>query len=550
MSAHPPVPRPHVLVVGSGMAGLTFALEMAGIARVTILTKKRRADSNTNWARGGIAAAVGEDDDPSLHLRDTLEAGGGLCQADAVRVLVSEGPARVRELLQRGARFARSGEGFRLGREGGHSRRRIVHSGDRTGGEIERTLLAAVAAREDIEVVEDALVVDLLVDRSARGGRRVVGATVLDGENRLRSLEAEIVFLATGGSGQAWLHTTNPLIATGDGVAVAWRAGAALANLEFVQFHPTALVGSGDPAFLISEALRGEGAVLRRIDGTSVMQAVDPRGSLAPRDIVARAIDQELRRTGDPWVVLDVGAIPEPEFAEHFPEALAACRRAGIDPRDGIPVVPAAHYQCGGIWTDLEGRSTLPGLFAAGEVACTGVHGANRLASNSLLEALVFSWRAARAAREALGGGILRGADLPPSPDLRWVQPFPSVPPSGQSAGRTADAAEETEDLGAARVALRELAWRCAGIVRSDEGIRDGQSGVAELFERGRQAAGLAGPGVEAMEFLNLVTLVSLVLESAAGRRESRGLHYTVDHPVPSGGAPPRDTVLLPEEPA
>jgi L-aspartate oxidase len=432
-----------VLVVGSGIAGLTFALEAARRHRVLLVTKKERADSGTNWARGGIAAVLGDDDAPELHLRDTLEAGAGLCHPDAVEVLVREGPTRVSELADRGADFARGPSGLVLGREGGHSRRRIVHAGDRTGREIETTLLGAVEGTPRIEVLEDHLAVDLLVEEWVGRGEdgappvRCVGALVMDRRTgTLSAITARTTFLATGGWGQAYRYTTNPTIATGDGLAMAYRAGARVANMEFMQFHPTSLHGSGDPAFLLTEAIRGEGAVLRRLDGTEFMARYHPMGSLAPRDVVARAIDRECREHGDPYVLLDLGRLDRVEAEMRFPDALEGCRARGIDPfGPGIPVVPAAHYGCGGIVTDLHGRTSLPGLLAAGEVACTGVHGANRLASNSLPEALVFAHRAAAVMEE-------ERERLPAPASPAGPPPWASSPGPAGAVGRRGDDGE------------------------------------------------------------------------------------------------------------
>ncbi|HEX2165601.1 MAG TPA: L-aspartate oxidase, partial [Longimicrobiales bacterium] len=379
-----------VLVIGSGIAGLTFALKAAAGANVHIVTKKERAVSSTNYAQGGIAAVMAPDDSLDLHVRDTLTAGAGLCHLRAVEALVREGPARVRDLIDWGVRFSAAAGSLSLGREGGHSRRRIVHAGDLTGREIEGALIQAVSEHPRITLSEDLQAVDLLLihDEGTRAPR-CSGALLLEHRTgELIEFSARLVLLATGGLGQAYRHTTNPDIATGDGVAMARRAGAALANLEFVQFHPTALYPASERAFLISEAVRGEGAVLRRRNGTDLMAGVHPLGSLAPRDVVARTIDLELKRTGEAYVVLDLAPISPREIEKRFPGILTECAERGLDIRsEPIPVVPAAHYSCGGVVTDSDGRTSIAGLYAAGEVACTGVHGANRLASNSLLEA-------------------------------------------------------------------------------------------------------------------------------------------------------------------
>lgn len=516
-----------ILVVGSGIAGLTFALRVARSHRVLLVTKKERADSGTNWARGGIAAVLGSDDDPGLHIQDTLEAGAGLCHREAVEVLVREGPSRVMELASLGARFATGGDGLALGREGGHSRRRIVHAGDRTGREIETTLLGAVEANPRIQVLEDHLAVDLLLS-GEEGRERCGGALVLDRrDGTLQAVAARMTFLATGGWGQAYRYTTNPPIATGDGLAMAFRAGAEVANMEFVQFHPTSLHGSGDPAFLLTEAIRGEGAVLRRLDGTDFMPRYHPMGSLAPRDIVARAIDRECREAGDPYVLLDLSALDRSDAERRFPDALDGCRRRGIDPfGPGIPVVPAAHYGCGGIVTDLEGRTSIPGLLAAGEVACTGVHGANRLASNSLPEALVFAHRAAEVA-EAGARAATEPADLrlPVGVDV------PGPCPEGDDEGSHG-----------AREELRATLWRVAGIVRTDALLEEGVVALEGLLDRAEEGARVQGTA-DALELRNLAWVGSLVVEGARRRHESRGLHYNLDHPGPDERFQ-RDTVL------
>ena len=397
-----------VIIIGSGIAGLTFALKAARIARVVLITKKQRAASNTNYAQGGIAAVMAPEDSADLHVRDTLVAGAGLCHIAAVEGLVREGPARVRELIDWGVDFTRSGSTLSLGREGGHSRRRIVHAADLTGREIERALLAALEADANVELIEDCIAVELLSGNDARTGDcRCAGVLALDHRNNeLVAFAAPVTLLATGGLGQAYLHTTNPDIATGDGVAMAFRLGARVANLEFVQFHPTALYPAREHAFLISEAVRGEGAVLRRMDGSALMSGIHQLESLAPRDVVARAIDMTMKERNEPHVWLDLSPIPEAHMRTRFPNIVAECEARGIDVgKQPLPVVPAAHYACGGVWTDANGRTSMAGLFAAGEVACTGVHGANRLASNSLLEAVVYSHRAA----EQLEIELLRG---------------------------------------------------------------------------------------------------------------------------------------------
>ncbi len=522
-----------VLVIGSGIAGLSFALKAAAHGRVVLVTKKDRAASSTHWAQGGIAAVVDEDDRPDLHVRDTLVAGAGLCHGDAVRSLIADGPARVQELIDWGVRFSMVDGRFDLGREGGHSRRRIVHAADLTGREVERALLEAVAEKSAIQVLEDHAAIDLLI---AEGGpaqpRRCVGALVLDRRTRepVRIEAARMTMLATGGLGRAYRYTTNPDVATGDGVAMAFRAGAAVANLEFIQFHPTALYPPEDRATLISEAVRGEGAILRRSNGEPLLEGTHPQGSLATRDVVARAIHFELERTGDAHVWLDLSAIPEHHLERRFPYILAECSSRGIDiRREPVPVVPAAHYSCGGVLTDQDGRTTLPGLYAAGEVACTGVHGANRLASNSLLEAIVYSHRAA--------------ARVPYEPVCGRSQAIDCVMHAGTEVVTSAD----VERWGRLQSAVRALMWEDAGIVRSDARLsraeatlREYGTEVAENFARLQLDERLS-------ELRNLIETALLVVRSARGRLESRGLHYNVDHPYRNNERYLRDTLLVAE---
>jgi L-aspartate oxidase len=517
-----------VLVVGSGIAGLTFALKLGEGARVVLVTKKERADSSTNYARGGIASVLGPDDRPELHLRDTLVAGAGLCHRAAVDALVREGPDQVRALMAWGAEFDRTEGGeLSLAREGGHSRRRIAHAGDHTGREIEAALLAAVAASPSITVLEDHLALDLLVAPDTAGRPVCGGALVLDRRTgAVEAVRAPFTMLATGGCGQVYRHTTNPGIATGDGIAMAYRAGARVANMEFMQFHPTALHPTEDPAFLISEAVRGEGAVLRTLDGDAFMDRHHPQGSLAPRDVVARAIDTELKERGHDHVLLDVSAIGEEALGRRFPAAVAGCRARGVELERGIPVVPAAHYVCGGVLTDSIGHTTLAGLYATGEVACSGVHGANRLASNSLLEAVVFADRAARAvARKLSSDPRRRSLDAAPVPGPGEEDP-------------------DLEGVSERRARLRSLMWERVGIVRSSERLEEAQAKVeamaaaeASTWLRSRWTA-------EGAELRNLLQVAELIVRSARLRRESRGLHFTVDHPWRDNEFHLKDTVV------
>ncbi len=517
-----------VLVVGSGIAGLTFALRASEYADVQMVTKKDRADSNTNYAQGGIAAVFDPEDSFDDHRRDTVLAGAGLCRPDSVDRLVREGPERVRELIEWGVEFSRRDGELDLGREGGHSHRRILHSADLTGREIEESLLRAASEDGRIRTAEDHFVWSLTASHGPAGGRRrCTGAVVLDvEEGEWLRVRARAVLLAAGGCGRVYRHTTNPAIATGDGVALAWQAGAAVANLEFMQFHPTALFPAGSHAFLISEAVRGEGAVLRRRDGDRFMERHHPAGSLAPRDVVARAIHAEMRETGEDHVLLDLRPLPEGCMEERFPTIRRRCAREGLDlPADPIPVVPAAHYQCGGAYTDAGARTTLPGLYAAGETACTGVHGANRLASNSLLEAVVYAARASRSVRR----------DLPDLPAP--AGPGPEDEPAMEAGGA------EPSDVGGR---VRDLMWEDVGIVRSDGGLARARRRLAELSEEPLARDGSAVGAMEARETEFTLRVARLMVRAAGRREESRGLHYTESHPHRDSENFLGDTVLAP----
>jgi L-aspartate oxidase len=522
-----------VLVIGTGIAGLSYALKASAHGRVAIMTKKRRADSSTNYAQGGMAAVFAAGDTADLHARDTFLAGCGLCHTGAVRDLVRDGPMRVRELEAWGVAFTRTGDQYDLGREGGHSRRRIVHAGDLTGREIERALLAALAATPQVTLYEDHIGLELLTGETAEGNIRCAGAFALDHVRNERILfRSHVVMLAAGGLGQVYRHTTNPDIATGDGMAMAYRAGAAVANLEFVQFHPTALYPADEHAFLISEAVRGEGAVLRRTNGTALMEGVHPLGSLAPRDVVARAIDLELKRSGESFVWLDLSAITRTTLERRFPGILAECERRGHRlPAEPLPVVPAAHYACGGVRTEASGQTTLPGLYAAGEVACTGVHGANRLASNSLLEAVVYSHRAAAALPLALrDSGVVR---VLPMAGAAAVAPEPG-PANADSQWRA--------EL---RGRIRDLMWTDVGIVRGTDGLRRAAAGLASIRDALR--TGVHAADADSVELGNLAETAALIIMCAERRRESRGLHHMADFPYRDNERFLSDTVLVAE---
>jgi len=512
-----------VVVAGSGIAGLRAAIEIArGGGRVAILTKDGPTDSATDKAQGGLAAVMSDDDEISLHYQDTLEAGDGLCHEGAVRALVEEGPARALELIDWGARFDRDGTRIALAREAAHSKRRILRAqGDSTGREIVRALVAKSSEDRRIVLLPRIFSVDLLL-----AGGRCAGLVALDeSTGRPEALRARAVLLATGGAGQVYRETTNPPQATGDGMAMAYRAGAEMMDMEFVQFHPTALCVEGAPRFLLSEAMRGEGGRLENLAGERFMARVDPRGELAPRDIVARGIVAEIKSTGHGCVYLSMQGL-DPDFVRRrFPTIAATCARFGLDiGKDRIPVTPCAHYMMGGVKTDLWGRTSIPGLYAAGEVACTGVHGANRLASNSLLEGLVFGARTGRA---------VLADEPPPPPEGRLVRD-----------PGTALAISEEAVPGTVEALKREM-WEGVGIVRDAKGLRRAIDAILEL-ERGLALRPLARPGIEAR---NLLFVGRLIAESALGRRESRGAHFRRNFPERASGRG-RHSIIAPGAPA
>ncbi|MDX1961016.1 MAG: L-aspartate oxidase [Leptospiraceae bacterium] len=507
------------LVIGSGVAGLYCAYKLAEFGEVTIITKKFDYESNTYYAQGGIASVFSETDNPEIHLKDTLEAGAGLCDIDATRVLVEEGPTRVKELVELGVPFTRDEQGnLDLGLEGGHRRNRILHAYDRTGKEIELTLLSVVKSKANIKILEHHNCVDLLTPHHLKNksiSNKCYGAYALDvKKGEVFPILAKKTILASGGAGQVYLHTTNPSVATGDGLASAYRAGAIVKNMEFYQFHPTSLYHEKGDSFLISEAVRGKGGILKSIDGETFMEHYHEMKDLAPRDIVARAIDNEMKKRGEPFVLLDVTHLVKPEIIKHFPSIYEKCKSLGLDITESpIPVVPAAHYMCGGVATDLFGRTNIENLYAVGEVACTGVHGGNRLASNSLLEGLVF---AARIATNVSSTENLFSKEHDSIPD--WDK----------------EGMKNTEEWVLISHNLKEIKNIMSdyvGIVRSnlrlERAMRRIQLIKAEVKDYYNRTV-VTNP---LLELRNVIQVAELIVISALARKESRGLHFSTDYP-------------------
>ncbi|MBZ0270806.1 L-aspartate oxidase [bacterium] len=533
--------RTDFLVIGTGIAGLSFAIKAASLGEVIVLAKREAADTNTAWAQGGVATVVADDDDIELHVIDTLNAGAGLCHEDIVRLTVSSAPDRMQELIAWGVRFTRAHNGrgthggfgedqYDLHLEGGHTRRRVLHAGDITGEEIQRALLARARNEPNIRIVEHHMAIDLLTRRKHLGGSgpdRCHGAYVLNvPTGEVETILARHTALATGGSGKVYLLTTNPDVATGDGVAMAARAGAEIANMEFVQFHPTVLFHPHAKNFLISEAVRGAGAVLVNEEGEEFVKRHDPRGSLAPRDIVARAIDHEIKSSGRHNVFLDFTRVAADTIRAEFPNIHARCLALGIDiTRDRIPVAPAAHYQCGGVRTDDMAQTSIPGLSAIGECACTGLHGANRLASNSLLEGAVFAHQAAEYAR---------------AHQHEW--PAPPDAPAWDIGGATPS--DEEVIVTQNWDEIRRFMQNYVGIVRTDRRLERAKARIDLLRREISEYYWNFLVTRDLLELRNIAVVADLIIVSAMQRKESRGLHDNLDWPDTNPARPAADTVL------
>ena len=508
-----------VLIIGSGLAGLTVALKVASEKKVCLVSKRKINDNSSSWAQGGIAAVLTDDDSIEAHIQDTLIAGAGLCDQEVTRQVASHARETVEWLIAQGVPFTREDDdsGYHLTREGGHSHRRIIHAADATGHAVQKTLAEQVLSHPNITVLEDHIAVDLITSRKAGIGTpqdnaECLGAYVLDNKSgKVMTIAAQQTVLATGGTGKVYLYTTNPDVSTGDGVAMAWRVGCRVANMEFIQFHPTCLFHPKAKSFLITEVVRGEGGVLKLPDGTRFMQKHDPRGELAPRDVVARAIDFEMKKRGLDCVFLDISHKPADFVISHFPTIYRRCMELGIDiTKEPIPVVPAAHYSCGGVMTDHTGRTDLANLYAIGETACTGLHGANRLASNSLLECMVFGQAAAN--------------------DILAQAPKPTVALPYWDESRVTDADEEviiTHNWNE----LRRFMWNYVGIVRTNKRLTRAMHRIHLLRDEVHEFYSNFRVTNNLIELRNLLQVAELIVRSAMERHESRGLHYSKDYP-------------------
>ena len=527
------------LILGSGVAGLTFALKASQLGSVAIITKGELEESTTRYAQGGIASVMTDDDSFELHTEDTLEAGRGLCREDVVRIICREGPACVRELIGLGAEFTRiHGEDYHLSREGGHSRDRILHANDLTGKEIERTLIEAVISKDNIEIFSHHMLIDFItlarLDTKVEPGSardEALGFYALNvTSNQVKTFAGKITLLATGGAGKVYLYTSNPDIATGDGIAAAHRAGARIANMEFIQFHPTCLYHPQAKSFLISETVRGEGGILRLKDGSTFMENHHSLGCLAPRDIVARAIDYEMKKSGDDCVYLDTTHIEGYRTRERFPNIYQTCLQFGFDmEREPVPVVPAAHYTCGGVVVDPDGQTNIRNLFASGEVCYSGLHGANRLASNSLLEGLVLSRRAVAKAASLLKKkhvNFSAAHDIP-----AW------------NSGSAVDS-DESVVVSHNWDEIRRLMWNYVGIVRSDKRLYRAERRIQLLLDEIKEYYWNFTITKDTLELRNIALTAQLIIQGALKRKESRGLHFTLDYPHLDDENWKKDTVL------
>jgi L-aspartate oxidase len=530
--------RTDVLVIGSGIAGLFTALKASQFAEVVVVTKKEKTESNTNYAQGGIASVISTDDSFEKHIKDTLIAGAGLCNENTVKLMVKEGPGRINDLIEIGTQFSLKNGSLDLALEGGHSLPRIIHAKDLTGKEIETALVKMINSLNNIRVIENTLAIELITEHNipemksaVRNTRKCYGAYVLDIDlGKVVKILAKVIVLATGGVGQVYQHTTNPRIATGDGIAMGYRAGARIANMEFIQFHPTALYSSakqgfGEQSFLISEAVRGFGGKLLTRDGKEFMSKYDSRKELAPRDIVARAIDSELKIRGDEFVLLDISFKNSDEVKSHFPNIYQNCLKHGIDiTHEPIPIVPAAHYSCGGIMVDEFSRTSISALYAVGEVSMTGVHGANRLASNSLLEAVVFAQRAADNLKDFIKGYDSRSEDIPD-----WDE-------SGTLS------ADEKVLITHSLKEVKQTMWDYVGIVRSNQRLTRASKRIQNIYEEIEEFYKSTKVFPELLELRNLISCAHVIIKSAIQRKESRGLHFTLDYPNRLSQA--KDTII------